>query len=188
MAKHRPYSLLEYDPNWVKRFNFHAARIKEVLGPVALEIHHIGSTSIPGMVAKSNIDIEVVASSLDGVRKLAPEMAKAGYTPRGDYSKIGEEYFTEDAQTGERLTSVHVLPAGHSDIQMQLDFRDYLRSHEKDRNLYANTKRRLFEEYGNNYAAYDSGKQEVIDMIKQRAKTWANDIRNSSERPGWQHS
>src|ERR1700743_3638751 len=96
MANSRPYSLVDYDPAWVDRYNFHAEKIKDILGPVVLEVHHIGSTSIPGMMAKPNVDIEVVVSSLDEVRKLSTKMAEAGYTPRGDYSKIGEEYFTED--------------------------------------------------------------------------------------------
>lgn len=173
MTDHRPYSLVEYDPDWVDRFNFHANKIEEVLGPVVLEVHHIGSTSIPGMMAKPNIDIEVVASNLDDVRKLSPDMVESGYVSRADYSKIGEEYFTEDAEDGNRLTSIHVLPVGHPDIQMQLNFRDYLRTHDEDRKLYAETKRRLYAEYRNDYGSYDGGKKEVIEAIKRRAEFWA---------------
>ena len=173
MANSRPYSLVDYDPDWVNRYNFHAEKIKDILGPVVLEVHHIGSTSIPGMMAKPNIDIEVVVSSLAEVRKLSPKMAEAGYTPRGDYSKIGEEYFTEDADNGERLTSIHILPLGNPDIRMQLNFRDYLRTHNEDKMLYMETKRRLFDQYQNDYSSYDSGKKDVIEAIKKRAELWA---------------
>lgn len=173
MIPHRPYSITEYDPQWVDRFNEHAKRIKGIMGRVALEIHHIGSTSIPGMVAKPNIDIEVVVPSLEAARRLSKKMTMAGYTSRGDYSKIGEEYFTEDAENGERLASIHVFPVGHPDIQTQLDFRDYIRSHEKDRELYKATKWRLYLQYKDNYGAYDSGKQDVIEAIKMRARNWA---------------
>jgi GrpB-like predicted nucleotidyltransferase (UPF0157 family) len=173
MANHRPYSLVDYDPDWVNRFNFHAEKIKDTLGPVVLEIHHIGSTSIPGMSAKSNIDIEVVVSNLNEVRRLASKMAVAGYTARGDYSKIGEEYFTEDAKDGERRTSIHILPVGHPDIQMQINFRDYLRTHEEDQKLYMETKKSLYAQHRNDYGSYDSGKKEVIKDIKKRAKLWA---------------
>jgi GrpB-like predicted nucleotidyltransferase (UPF0157 family) len=173
MTNHRPYSLIPYDPDWANRFNFHAEIIQKVLGPIVLKIHHIGSTSIPGMAAKPNIDIEVVASNLDEVRNLSAKMVEAGYTPRGDYSNIGEEYFTEDAKNGERLTSIHVLPAGHTDIQMQLNFRDYLRTHAEDRELYADTKRRLYGKYRNDYGSYDSGKKDVIEAIKKRAESWS---------------
>jgi GrpB-like predicted nucleotidyltransferase (UPF0157 family) len=173
MIPHRPYSITEYDPKWVDRFNEHAKKIKEILGPIALETHHIGSTSIPGMIAKCNIDIEVVVQRLADVRRLSQKMAEAGYTPRGDYSEIGEEYFTEDAEDGERLASIHVFPVGHPDIQMQLNFRDYLRTHEKDREWYVETKKSLYSQHKDNYGAYDGGKQEVIEAIKERARNWA---------------
>lgn len=90
MTDSRPYRLVEYDPGWVDLFNQHAGTIKDILGPIALGVHHIGSTSVPGMMAKPNIDIEVVVSNLDDVRKLSSRMVEAGYTPP-DYEKLWAE-------------------------------------------------------------------------------------------------
>jgi GrpB-like predicted nucleotidyltransferase (UPF0157 family) len=48
--------LLDYDPNWPKKFEMHAGRIIEALGGSALRIEHIGSTSVPGLAAKPIIE------------------------------------------------------------------------------------------------------------------------------------
>lgn len=55
-----PVTLLEYDPEWPNRFDREAIRIRSVLGNKALQIEHVGSTSVPGLCAKPIIDILLV--------------------------------------------------------------------------------------------------------------------------------
>jgi GrpB-like predicted nucleotidyltransferase (UPF0157 family) len=109
MIKHRPYSITTYNPGWVDQYNQHAAAVSQVMASVNPQIHHIGSTSIPGMIAKPNIDIMVVVPDLPAIKQFYEPMTQAGYTPRGDYSHIQEEYFTEDQPDGERTASIHVF-------------------------------------------------------------------------------
>lgn len=169
MKPHRKFELKEYDPNWVEEFNKKAQVLKSVFGDELLEIHHIGSTSIPGMVAKPQIDILILVRDFFKIKSLYEEIIKFGFTPRGtEYVGTGDEYFTEDTGDGRRLTSVHVFQKGQPKSEEDLKFRDYLRTHKEDRNLYISVKKDLYSKYHDNYSKYDSGKTDVIKEIKER--------------------
>jgi len=169
MKQHRPYQLAEYDPTWPQQFEVKKKLILEVLGQNVLDIYHIGSTSIPGMIAKPQIDIMVVVSDLQLVQDKTAEMTKHGFTPRGNYTGIGEEYFTEDDKNQQRLSSIHVLPVGHPQIDEILIFRNHLLNNKEDRELYISVKRDLYKKYADNYHEYDIGKKNIITEIKNRA-------------------
>lgn len=171
---HRPFEIVEYDSNWVQEFKVKKRKLIQILGDNILDIQHVGSTSIPGMLAKPQIDILVVVKNLDAVRDKYREMSVAGFTSLGDYTSIGEEYFTEDKERI-RLTSVHVVPQGHPEILEVINFRNYLRTHVEDRDQYIAVKRELFSRYSQNYAAYGRGKEEIIRAIKHRANQWAEE-------------
>jgi GrpB-like predicted nucleotidyltransferase (UPF0157 family) len=169
----RPYTLVDYDVEWPKQFKKYSAEIQTILGDDLLEIHHFGSTSIPGMFAKTNIDIYALAKSLDAVRAQTDKMEAAGFTSRGDYSNIGEEYFTVDRPDGERIASIHIFEGSNEVFTSYANFRDYLISHSADRNRYIALKKALYKKYPDNYPAYDEGKRDTIDDIKAKAKAWA---------------
>jgi GrpB-like predicted nucleotidyltransferase (UPF0157 family) len=169
----RPYKLVDYDENWPKLFSKYAAEIQSILGDALLEIHHFGSTSIPGMFAKPNIDIYALAKSLDVIRARSDKMKVAGFTPRGDYSNIGEEHFTVDKPNGERIASIHIFEGSNKIFTSYANLRDYLISNSADRNRYIALKKELYKKYPDNYPAYDEGKKDTIDDIKAKAKRWA---------------
>jgi hypothetical protein len=47
---------VNYNPQWRELFGREADRIRAVLGRGAVQIEHIGSTSVPGLIAKPIID------------------------------------------------------------------------------------------------------------------------------------
>ncbi len=61
-AEKREIKIVDYDPNWPKKFELHAGRLTGALGRSALLIEHIGSTSVPGLAAKPIVDIVVVVA------------------------------------------------------------------------------------------------------------------------------
>lgn len=177
MVPHRPYELKEYDPLWKRRFLAAAEELKPIFGDNLVEIEHIGSTSIEGMIAKPQIDILVVVKKLDVVKDCYHTFIRSGYVPRGQgYTRKGDEYFTKDLSEGNRLVSVHTLQKGNPRIEEYKTFRDYMRVNKKDRELYASTKGDLYASYRDNYAAYYSGKTGLLDSIQIRAKEWAKRI------------
>lgn len=125
------------------------------------------------MVAKPQVDVLVVVKDLDAVVAKHKTLITAGFTPRGrGYVAEDDEYLTQDSPDGKRLISVHILQQGNPKIAEYKVFRDYLQENETDRNLYITTKRNLYSLHENNYTEYDSGKKEVINAIKNRAKQW----------------
>ncbi|MDB5260397.1 MAG: hypothetical protein JWN37_628 [Candidatus Nomurabacteria bacterium] len=177
MRTHRPYEIREYDPKWKDLFFEYAEAIRPIFGNNLIAIEHMGSTSIEGMVGKPQIDILVIVKDLSKVKEQYEEFRLAGFTPQGtEYVGIGDEYFTKDDLNGMRLAGVHTFQEGHPEIAETLLFRDYLRSNKEDRDLYIDTKRNLYAEHKDNYNGYDSGKKNIINEIKFRAKEWLKNI------------
>jgi GrpB-like predicted nucleotidyltransferase (UPF0157 family) len=128
----REIVIAPYDQAWPERFAVERARIAAALGPRALRIEHVGSTSVPGLAAKPIVDILVEVASLEGV-----DLAPAGYVLR--VREDGHLMF----RTPELDVHVHVWPSGHADIDAQLSFRHRLRTSPEDRVSYETLKREL---------------------------------------------
>jgi GrpB-like predicted nucleotidyltransferase (UPF0157 family) len=174
MKPHRPYELQEYDPVWKQRFSDVVEKLNPLFGENLIEIEHIGSTSVIGMVAKPQVDILVVVKDLKVVSDQYDDFIKAGFTPKGcGYVAEDDEYMVQDSIGGRRLLSVHILQEGNPKIVEYKNFRDYLQDNEEDRNLYIATKRELYSQYNDNYVEYERGKRAVIMAIKSRARDWS---------------
>lgn len=177
MKAHRPYELQEYNPEWKERFVKAKEKLKPIFGDNLVEIDHIGSTSIEGMVAKPQVDILVAVKNLDKVKELYESLEKAGFTIKGrGYVNPDDEYIHEDSPDGKRLVSVHIFQEGNPRIEDYKIFRDYLKVNKEDRELYISTKRKLFDLYKDNYAEYDSQKGSMVKEIKTRAKEWSTNL------------
>ena len=122
-----------YDASWVSAFNQEAVALSYVFGDAMVAIHHIGSTSIPGLAAKPIIDILVVLKETRTIDRFSAAMVKLGYRVRGECLDAeipgtrGRFYFSKD--TGAvRTHQVDACAVGHSEVTDKLAFRDYLRS------------------------------------------------------------
>jgi GrpB-like predicted nucleotidyltransferase (UPF0157 family) len=165
-----PIRLLDYDPDWPHRFKVEAKRIGEILREHALSIEHIGSTSVPGLPAKPVIDIVLVVVDSADEGEYATALQQAGYSLRiREPSWHGHRMFKGPKND----VNLHVFSAGCPEIDRMLMFRNWLRTSESDRELYAQTKRRLVLQewkYTQNYA---DAKTDVIEEIMLRARTFA---------------
>jgi GrpB-like predicted nucleotidyltransferase (UPF0157 family) len=173
MKPHRPYTLEEYNPQWKETFKEVSGKVKKALGDIAIEVEHIGSTSVEGMVAKPQIDILVIVKDLDVVATKYQEMITEGFAHHGiGYVNEDDDYFSLNTQEGKRVASIHILEEGNAKINYYLIFRDYLRTHPSERDLYIGVKKDLYSKYSENYADYDGGKSDVILEIRGRAVDW----------------
>src|SRR5438445_3523593 len=77
-----PITLVEYDPAWPKIFVREATRIKAALGERAIVVEHVGSTSVPGLIAKPIIDILLVVADSADEPSYVPALEAAGYVLR----------------------------------------------------------------------------------------------------------
>jgi GrpB-like predicted nucleotidyltransferase (UPF0157 family) len=159
-------TIADYDPAWPVLFEREAARIQEALGPCALRIEHIGSTSVPGLAAKPVIDILLaVADSADESAYL-PALERAGYTLRIREPEWHEHRMCKGPDTDVNL---HVFSRGCPEIDRVLAFRDWLRAHPADRERYERTKRELASREWKFTQQYADAKSVIVQEILARA-------------------
>jgi GrpB-like predicted nucleotidyltransferase (UPF0157 family) len=158
--------LADYDPAWPERFRREAAGIHAALGGRELSIEHIGSTSVPGLVAKPIVDILLVLDDPDDEASYLPALEAAGYVLR-----VREPDFDRHRMLRTQLKDVHVhvYPPDSAEIERYLLFRDRLRADGADRELYAATKRRLAARDWPTMQHYAEAKTEVVEAIIARA-------------------
>ena len=77
--------VVKYRSEWSREFEAEAERIKEILGDEAIEIYHIGSTSVEGLSAKPIIDIMPVVKDISRIDKLNPVFEAVGYECMGEF-------------------------------------------------------------------------------------------------------
>lgn len=170
----RPYELCEYDSNWPILFERLKNFLVDVFGGEAIAIEHIGSTSIPGMLAKPIIDAVVVVKNLEAVRKHYGKFSSKGYECKGNFTGQNEEYFTYTNTGGKRIYNVHVMQEGNAHITEVLNFRDFMRSDPNAMQEYRDIKLKLKDTFGtNDYNSYDSQKGILMKYLKARAMEWA---------------
>src|SRR5262245_48196142 len=90
------YTFDDYSPTWPDEFNQEAERLKTLLGDRLTAVHHIGSTSVPGLAAKPIIDLLPLVRSIESIDSLTPRLEQAGYQAWGEYGLVGRRYFTKD--------------------------------------------------------------------------------------------
>lgn len=157
----------DYDPRWPELFEREAACVRAALGAHALRIEHTGSTSVPGLPAKPIIDMLLVVANSADEPSYVPALERAGYALRIREAGWHEHRMFRGTDTSVHL---HVFSAKCPEIERVLLFRDWLRTHPGDRELYARTKRELAGQnwkYGQNYA---DAKTPVIEEILGRAR------------------
>lgn len=159
------------DPSWPARFETFAQRVQEALGGVAIAIHHIGSTSIPGIHAKPIIDILVEATSLDALDERSGAMIALGYESLGELGIPGRRYFRKDEENGARVCQVHAFEAGSPGAVRHLAFRDYLRTHPNLAKEYSELKIQLAQR-NLDIEAYMDGKDAFIKALERQALAW----------------
>lgn len=155
--------LARYDRGWGERFARERRRIQRVLGTVAVGIEHIGSTSVPELVAKPVIDILVGVRSLRRqAQRLQRLLVLLGYEYRANGSAIGEHLVFAKGPEERRTSYVHVVEYGHRRWKNDLCFRDALRSDSALRTAYAALKQVLARKYPNNRRLYTTQKATFI--------------------------
>lgn len=171
MAPHQTKIVIaDYNPAWPSWYEWDRARIATALGPTALSIEHVGSTSVPGLPAKPIIDILlVVPDSTD--ESYVPLLEAQGYVLRIREPEWLEHRLVRRRGEPPHDVNVHVFSAAHAEkeIARMLSFRDWLRTHPDDRDHYAATKRELSTKEWRYVQDYADAKTEVVEEILTKA-------------------
>jgi GrpB-like predicted nucleotidyltransferase (UPF0157 family) len=176
--------VVAYDPVWRDRGPALAAEIRSALGPLALRIEHIGSTSIPGMAAKPLYDLQV---SVDDLEKAAAAfdqpLAGLGLERRpweGDHVPAGSDDPSSrwakrlwGRSTGPEPVNLHCRVAGSPNERLALLFRDWFRAHARAIPAYAHFKESLAAAVHDDMDLYTDVKDPVVDLVIAMAEEWA---------------
>jgi len=169
---------MAYDRRWPGDFAVLARRIQDALGPTAVRVSHVGSTSVPGLAAKDCIDVQVEAQALDedlitgcfgtiGFRLRPEPWNRAEPTPGGPCPKL-----VFAPPQGERASNIHVVEAASEAARRKLLFRDFLRANNTARDAWSDFKQRLAAMAVDIYQ-YGQAKAGPTEILLIAAESWA---------------
>ncbi|RLA66019.1 MAG: GrpB family protein [Epsilonproteobacteria bacterium] len=163
--------LTPYSP-WYKQFFLKECQfLKKILRRNLVEIHHIGSTSIPSILARPILDVLCVVHTLDGIDLFSHEFEKFGLHPKGEYGIPGRRYFERYAKDQiTHIAHIHILERSNPKVSDHLDFRDYLNAEPEVAKEYENLKIALREHYPENPELYSAGKNEFTQTVLKNLK------------------
>lgn len=127
-----PIEVVPYNPKWPTMFEAEKKLIQSALGDNCIAIHHIGSTSVLGLAAKPKIDIIALAKDRE---KAIKSLGKVGYTHAGEWNIPLKCGFTK--RNGTSVNLHMFFEENHPEIELNLRFRDYLRTNPDVRDEYA---------------------------------------------------
>jgi len=160
--------LVPHDPRWADDFASESALVKAAFGDVLVELHHIGSTAIPGIVAKPVIDMLAVVTDV-ALLDTRPWLEHLGYEAMGEFGIQGRRYFRKTTPQGVRTHQIHSYTVRSPEIDRHLAFRDYLRNNPKEAQQYAQLKKDLAQRFAIDVEGYADAKTEFIREIERCA-------------------
>jgi GrpB-like predicted nucleotidyltransferase (UPF0157 family) len=151
--------VVDYDDAWPARFTAEADQIRAALGKELRAIEHVGSTAVPGLAAKPIVDIAVSVEDFDtfdvGV------LEELGYRHVPEY----EDEFPQRRYFSKPAFHIHVYEQEHEEFMDYVRFRDYLRTHPEDAELYGSLKLRLASEHAEDREAYQEAKAPFVARL-----------------------
>ena len=161
-----------HQAEWERAAEETISTIKSILGSIAADIQHIGSTSIRTISAKPIIDIAVAVNDYEPILRKRNVLEKADIIFRFDERPEQLLFVMGDFAKDTRSHHIHVVLYGSDEWNNYINFRDYLNSNTEAAREYEAVKLSLAEQYPDDRIAYTDGKQEVIDKLLAEARVW----------------
>lgn len=160
-------AVVEADPDWAPRAAAERRRLLDLLGPwLADDVHHVGSTAVPGLPAKPILDLIAGVRSLDDAPEIARVLAPHDwhFVPPELDGRSWERFFVKVAG-GRRAAHLHLLDPGTPRWAERLRFRDRLRARPELAAEYAELKRALARVHAGDREAYTRGKDAFVRRV-----------------------
>jgi GrpB-like predicted nucleotidyltransferase (UPF0157 family) len=151
-----------YTAEWERLFEEEKALLQAAIGRYVLDIQHVGSTAIPGIVAKPIIDIAIAVANFEEASVCIEPVERLGYEYRGENGIPRRHYFVKGDP---RTYHIHMNELGSRDWQKLVRFRDYLVQHPDLAEAYAALKTELAGRYPTDREAYQEGKAPFIERV-----------------------
>lgn len=158
-----PVILEEYDSSWPSKFEEEKSHLMAIAGEWYYgSIEHVGSTAVPGMVAKPVIDIMFGVKSLEESKPAIEVLVKNGYE-YWPYKTEVMHWFCKPSDAF-RTHHLHLIPFESPLWKERINFRELLRSNQSVATQYGNLKRDLAASYREDREAYTEKKWPFIQQ------------------------
>ncbi len=154
----------------------YAARLQSIVSNV-VTVHHIGSTSVPGLTAKPIIDLMPLVTELAALDSQQKRVEAPGYSWCGELGISGRRYCTLSDETEGRIVQLHFFEADSPQVGRHIAFRNYLRTHPEAAAAYETEKRRAQSLHPNDSHAYANEKSAWIRNMEAKALIWFAELK-----------
>ncbi len=162
--------LEEYNPKYKELFIQEKNNLMNLLKDKIIQIEHVGSTSMPGIVSKPIIDIVVAIKDLSEIKEIENILVKEGYIYRGPIESENDRYQFLKGNSIKRDFHIYFTTLNSEVWYDYVLYRDYMLSHEQDLRKYESLKKSLAKLYPNDRRNYLKHKQNFINEIHVKAR------------------
>lgn len=169
----RKLEVVPYNSEWPNMFQNERIALAQILNDELINIYHIGSTSIPGLIAKPIIDILIVVKDINKIDEYNAALELIGYAAKGENGIPNRRYFQKGGDN--RTHHLHIYELNDFNITRHIAFRDYLIAHPEQANRYADKKLALVKQNATDIEAYIEGKNDLVKELEEHAIEWYGD-------------
>ena len=161
-----PVEIEPHNSEWAEKFERAKAELQGVMDKVGGTLEHMGSTSVPGLMAKPEIDILGGLNTLEDIEPHINELREIGYPyyKRFEENTPQRRYFRK-SEGIKPLVHVHMYKKDSDDYKKHILFRDHLRAHLEVAKQYEDLKKKLLEVSAGDRGIYQDGKKEFIEEV-----------------------
>jgi GrpB-like predicted nucleotidyltransferase (UPF0157 family) len=164
-------TIQEYDSAWPLTFQSERDALVSAIPIELVAIHHIGSTSVPGLAAKPIIDIMLEVANIDVLDSVRYSFEGLGYECMGEFGISGRRFFRKGPR-GHRTHHIHAFEIGSIGAVRHLAFRDYIKEHPNIAAEYETLKRAVAAACAGDIQRYCDGKAEFMQKHEELALQW----------------
>ena len=161
-----------YSKDFPKKFEKIKNKIMKVLGN-NIDIHHIGSTAVPGLEGKGIIDILIGVNNWREGRSIVNKLQKIGFTHIHERER-GRIFLSNKKVSKYGDIHIHIVRKRTKQYRKFLEFRDYLIKNKKAREEYIKEKKRILKQVGNDRVAYKMLKSIYIKSVLKKIDSRKN--------------
>ncbi len=173
--------LLPHQEQWDKAAKDTILTLKAMLGGVAIDIQHIGSTTIHGIYSKPIIDIAVGVNKLDSIKPYIELLEQNGIMFRNEDVPGQLLFVIGDDKSDIRTHHIHIVIWNSTAWHNYINFRDYLNAFPEQTKAYESLKKELASNFADDRQSYTAGKQKLIDAILKQAQLWLDEKSNTQD-------
>jgi GrpB-like predicted nucleotidyltransferase (UPF0157 family) len=161
-----PIRVVPYDPDWAVRFEQERALLEQVLAPwLSGGVHHVGSTSVPGLAAKPILDMTAGVADLTAAQPAIAVLERHGWV-HAPHRPEAYWFHRPDTPVGyEHTHHLHLTQPGSALWRERLAFRDALRADPALREEYQALKLHLAHQHGDDGNGYTTDKRAFVTRV-----------------------